>query len=91
MTNVIVYLGDGTQGRPQEAPYDCVVVTAGGPEIPRPLLGQLAIGGVLVGPFGPRGEQRLVRLRRIAENRFTREVLGPCQFVDLIGENGWAA
>lgn len=91
VTNVIVYLGDGTQGRPQEAPYDRVVVTAGGPEIPRPLLGQLAMGGMLVGPFGPRGKQELVRMRRTGQTRFTREVLGPCQFVDLIGENGWAA
>jgi protein-L-isoaspartate(D-aspartate) O-methyltransferase len=91
VTNVIVHLGDGTQGRAQDAPYDRVVVTAGGPDIPRPLLGQLAQGGVLVGPFGPRGEQSLVRVRRIDETRFTREVLGPCQFVDLIGANGWAA
>lgn len=89
--NVLVYLGDGTQGRPEGAPYDRIIVTAGGPEIPRPLLTQLAIEGILVGPFGRRGEQDLVRLRRTGETRFTREVLGRCQFVDLIGQNGWAA
>jgi protein-L-isoaspartate(D-aspartate) O-methyltransferase len=90
-TNVLVYLGDGTQGRPEGAPYDRIIVTAGGPEIPRPLLTQLTVGGILVGPFGERGEQDLVRLRRTGETRFTREVLGRCQFVDLIGANGWAA
>jgi protein-L-isoaspartate(D-aspartate) O-methyltransferase len=90
-TNVVVYLGDGTQGRPEGTPYDRIIVTAGGPEIPRPLLTQLSIEGILVGPFGPRGEQDLVRLRRTGETRFTREVLGRCQFVDLIGRNGWAA
>ena len=91
VSNVVVYLGDGTQGWPHEAPYDRVVVTAGGPDIPRPLLVQLAVGGLLVGPFGTRGEQELVRVRRTDEIRFRREVLGRCQFVDLIGENGWAA
>ena len=90
VANVIVQLGDGTQGWPQEAPYDRVVVTAGGPEIPLPLLSQLAEGGVLVGPFGPRGGQELVRMRRTGETRFTREVLGRCRFVDLIGANGCA-
>ena len=90
VSNVVVYLGDGTRGRPGEGPYDRIVVTAGGPEIPNPLLEQLALGGMLVGPFGPRGNQELVRIRRSDERGFTREVLGPCNFVDLIGSNGWA-
>jgi protein-L-isoaspartate(D-aspartate) O-methyltransferase len=91
VANVVVYLGDGTQGRPERAPYDRVVVTAGGPEIPKPLLEQLAPGGCLVGPFGERGNQHLVRVHRTDEQRYTREVLGRCNFVDLIGRNGWAA
>jgi protein-L-isoaspartate(D-aspartate) O-methyltransferase len=90
VSNVVVYLGDGTRGRPGEGPYDRIVVTAGGPEIPNPLLEQLTLGGMLVGPFGPRGNQELVRIRRSDERGFTREVLGPCNFVDLIGSNGWA-
>jgi protein-L-isoaspartate(D-aspartate) O-methyltransferase len=90
-TNVTVHLGDGTRGRPGDAPFDRIVVTAGGPEIPLPLLSQLTIGGMLVGPFGEREAQELIRMRRVAHARFTREVLGPCRFVDLIGENGWAA
>ncbi len=89
--NVQCFVGDGTRGRPAGAPYDRVIVTAGGPEIPPRLLGQLADGGVLVGPFGGRDVQELVRIRRNGSTRFSREVLGLCQFVDLIGEDGWAA
>jgi len=91
VTNVIVHLGDGTQGRSVDAPFDRIVVTAGGPDVPRPLLLQLAEGGCLVGPFGARDEQALVRVRRLGRTRFTREELGRCRFVGLIGENGWAA
>jgi protein-L-isoaspartate(D-aspartate) O-methyltransferase len=89
--NVHCFVGDGTRGHPAGAPYDRVIVTAGGPEIPPRLLGQLAEGGVLVGPFGGREVQELVRMRRTGPNRFSREVLGLCQFVGLIGEDGWAA
>jgi protein-L-isoaspartate(D-aspartate) O-methyltransferase len=87
---VVVHLGDGTRGWLAEAPYDAIVVTAGGPEIPEPLLAQLACGGRLVGPFGPRGQQQLMRVRRDAEGRVLEpEVLGAARFVDLVGEHGW--
>ena len=88
---MVVYLGDGTLGRAADAPYDAIVVTAGGPTIPQPLLDQLAPGGRLVGPFGPREEQALVRVRRTQGGQLDRETLGRCRFVDLIGEHGWAA
>jgi protein-L-isoaspartate(D-aspartate) O-methyltransferase len=91
VSNVLVHLGDGTRGRPADAPFDAIVVTAGGPDIPTPLVEQLAEGGRLVGPFGPRGKQELVRIRRQAGGDLTREVLGPCRFVDLLGTHGWAA
>ena len=91
VTNVVVHLGDGSLGRPIEAPYDAIVITAGAPTVPEPLLDQLAPGGCLVAPVGPRGEQRLVRIRRGKDDRFTREVLGLCRFVDLVGRHGWAA
>jgi protein-L-isoaspartate(D-aspartate) O-methyltransferase len=91
VSNVIVYLGDGTAGRPSDAPFDAIVVTAGGPEVPAPLLEQLAPGGRLVGPFGSREEQQLLRYRRAEDGSFSREVIGRCRFVDLVGTHGWAA
>lgn len=94
VTNAIVHLGDGTEGRAQGAPYDAIVVTAGGPEIPEPLRQQLAAGGRLVGPFGARGQQQLVRLTRSKSGGpettgFHEEDLGACRFVDLLGKHGW--
>lgn len=91
VSNVLVHLGDGSAGRPSDAPFDAIVVTAGGPEVPQPLLAQLAIGGRLVGPFGKREEQSLLRVRRTGQDVFEREVLGRCRFVDLVGAHGWAA
>jgi protein-L-isoaspartate(D-aspartate) O-methyltransferase len=91
VTNVVVHLGDGTRGRPGDAPFDAILVTAGGPEVPAPLLDQLAPGGRLVGPFGARGAQELLRLRRAPDGRVTRESLGLCRFVDLVGEHGYRA
>jgi protein-L-isoaspartate(D-aspartate) O-methyltransferase len=90
VSNVVVHLGDGTRGWLADAPYDAIAVTAGGPEIPEPLLAQLAPGGRLIGPFGPRGQQQLVRVRRDAAGRVLGpEVLGDARFVDLVGEHGW--
>ena len=90
VNNVVVYLGDGTRGRPGLGPFDAIVVTAGGPFVPEPLLDQLAVGGRLVGPFGEREEQHLVRVRR-EPSGFREEILGPCRFVDLVGQHGWAS
>jgi protein-L-isoaspartate(D-aspartate) O-methyltransferase len=91
VVNVVVHLGDGSLGRAADAPYDAIVLTAGAPAVPEPLLAQLAPGGRLVAPIGPRAEQRLVRIRRGPDGAFAREVLGPCRFVDLVGRHGWAA
>ena len=89
--NVVVYLGDGTAGRPREAPFDAIVVTAGGPHVPEPLLEQLAPGGRLVGPFGHRDAQQLLRIHRTPRGGFERETIGRCRFVDLVGAHGWVA
>jgi protein-L-isoaspartate(D-aspartate) O-methyltransferase len=91
VSNVVVYLGDGSLGRAADAPYAAIVVAAGGPEVPRPLLEQLAPGGRLVGPFGSREEQRLLRIERESDGSFRTEVLGRARFVDLVGAHGWAA
>src|SRR5690606_32456159 len=82
--------GDGTEGWPEEAPFDAIVVAAGSPsDIPPPLLEQLAIGGRLVIPAGGEEQQRLWRITRAAEADYTREDLGPVRFVPLIGRAGW--
>jgi protein-L-isoaspartate(D-aspartate) O-methyltransferase len=91
VANVIVHLGDGSRGRPADGPYDAIVVTASAPDVPAPLLGQLAPGGRLVAPCGERAQQVLVRVRRSEEGALEREELGPCRFVDLVGDHGWAA
>ncbi len=92
-TNVIRVVGDGTLGAPPNAPYDAILVTAGAPAAPEPLLAQLADGGRLVIPEGGRGIQTLVRytVRYTREGRNLRtEPLMQCMFVPLIGSHGWS-
>lgn len=88
--NVHVRHGDGTEGWREEAPFDAILVSAGGPEVPRPLMQQLAIGGRMVVPVGARpGSQRLIRVTRTDEGAFEREELASVRFVPLIGKEGW--
>jgi protein-L-isoaspartate(D-aspartate) O-methyltransferase len=90
-TNVEVRHGDGSLGWPEEAPFDAIVVAAGGPSVPQPLLDQLAIGGRLVIPVGAtQRTQELLRVTRAAEREFVRESLGGVRFVPLVGARGWA-
>lgn len=88
--NAHVIWGDGTLGYPEAAPFDAIVVTAGGPRVPEALLEQLADGGRLVIPVGPetRG-QELIRVRRDG-NTFDEEDLGAVRFVPLVGVQGFA-
>ncbi|HEU4731692.1 MAG TPA: protein-L-isoaspartate(D-aspartate) O-methyltransferase [Kofleriaceae bacterium] len=88
--NVSVRCGDGTLGWQDHAPYHAIVVAAGGPELPRALLDQLAIGGRLVMPVGSSRAQELVRVTRVSATEYQREDLGPVMFVPLIGVHGWA-
>ncbi len=85
---VDIQLGDGTLGWAAGAPWDGIVVTAGSPQIPRPLLAQLAPGGGLVLPIGEEDVQTLVRIRREA-GTLTEEYFGECRFVRLRGAYGW--
>lgn len=87
--NVSVRAGDGTEGWPDEAPFDAILVAAAGPDVPAPLLEQLAIGGRLVMPVGGASEQRLVRMVRTDEGNFSRQELEAVRFVPLIGAYGW--
>jgi protein-L-isoaspartate(D-aspartate) O-methyltransferase len=81
-------LDDGTLGWPEAAPFDGIVVTAGAPGLPRPLLEQLAPGAALVVPVGDESVQTLVRVQRGA-NGWQEEYLGDCRFVKLHGAHGW--
>jgi protein-L-isoaspartate(D-aspartate) O-methyltransferase len=85
---VTVEMADGTLGWPLGAPYDAIVVTAGAPQIPRPLIEQLAPYGRLVLPMGEDELQTLVRLRRGCDG-LVEEYLGECRFVKLLGSHGW--
>ena len=87
--NVELRCADGTLGWQANAPYDGILVAAGGPEIPEPLVRQLKIGGRLVIPIGrDQKSQHLIRVTR-TENDFQTEDFGACAFVPLIGEHGW--
>ncbi len=89
LRNVSVRCDDGTAGWKVYAPFDAILVAAGGPEIPEPLLEQLEIGGRLVIPVGEtQKSQMLIRVTRTA-NGYEKENCGPCAFVPLIGQHGW--
>lgn len=82
-------VGDGTMGWPEEAPFDAILVAAGGPEVPRALKEQLAINGRLVMPVGEGQNQRIIKVTRRSEQEFETEDRGWVRFVPLIGEQGW--
>ncbi|MBN1580537.1 MAG: protein-L-isoaspartate(D-aspartate) O-methyltransferase [Anaerolineae bacterium] len=86
--NIHVKVGDGTLGWPDEAPYNAIIVTAASPSMPEPLKAQLADGGRLVAPVGPRRAQILQRVRRTGDLFHTESLIGVA-FVPLIGEHGW--
>jgi protein-L-isoaspartate(D-aspartate) O-methyltransferase len=89
--NATVKCFDGTRGWNAHAPYDGILVAAGGPDVPEPLLAQLKIGGRLVLPVGSRRDsQTLIRVIR-TEKGFAREDHGACAFVPLIGHYGWSS
>lgn len=86
--NVMVEEGDGSAGWPASAPYDAILVTAAAPQVPRPLIDQLAEGGRLVIPVGGPKHQELLRVVKRGD-RTTEESLYSCRFVPLLGRYGW--
>jgi len=86
--NVLVRVGDGSYGWPEAAPFDAIIVTAAAPEVPPPLIAQLADEAPLIAPIGPAGYQDLVRLYKHGD-RTQIEYLTPVAFVPLVGEHGW--
>ena len=88
--NVSVLVGDGTLGWSAYGPYDAILVTAGGPEVPPPLLEQLAEGGRLLIPLGARGSQTLTLIQRLG-GEYRHLAVADARFVPLIGEHGFDA
>ncbi len=86
--NIVSKYSDGTTGWKDESPFDAIIITAGAPDIPESLIGQLATGGRMILPVGDSHSQELVKIYK--DNSGIHSVnLGRCRFVKLIGENGW--
>jgi protein-L-isoaspartate(D-aspartate) O-methyltransferase len=86
--NILTKLDDGTNGWLEYAPYDAIIVTAGGPKVPEPLLEQLADPGILVIPVGDRGVQDLRRVIK-KDGKIIEKTIEYVRFVSLIGDHGW--
>lgn len=83
------FLGDGSLGLPSKAPFDGIVVTAGGNDLAESLKVQLKVDGRLVVPMGDRDIQKMVLIRRLVENKYERTEHGEFKFVPLLGKYGW--
>ena len=83
------FLGDGSIGIAEDAPYDKIIVTAGAPTVPEVLLKQLKIGGILVIPVGDEKSQKMVTVLKTAEHDYERHVLDTFRFVPLVGDRAW--
>ena len=86
--NILTKLDDGTNGWPEYGPYDAIIVTAGGPKVPEPLLDQLTDPGILVIPVGDQGMQNLQLVTK-REGAITEKTIEYVRFVNLIGSHGW--
>ena len=87
--NIRSKLDDGTMGWPENGPYDAIIVTAGGPEIPQPLVDQLSENGRLIIPVGDQDVQELQLVQK-KEGQVEMSCLASVRFVDLVGEHGWS-
>jgi protein-L-isoaspartate(D-aspartate) O-methyltransferase len=83
------FLGDGSKGLPHFAPFDRILVTAGAPAIPQPLIDQLAPNGILVIPAGNNEKQEMIRIKKHSDGKITEERFGDFSFVPLKGAFGW--
>ncbi|SEN92441.1 protein-L-isoaspartate(D-aspartate) O-methyltransferase [Mucilaginibacter gossypiicola] len=87
--NAHFFLGDGSIGISEYAPYDKIIVTAGAPTVPEVLLKQLNIGGILVIPVGDEDTQKMVTILKVGENDYEKIVLDTFRFVPLVGDKAW--
>jgi len=83
------FQGDGSQGLPKKAPFDKIIVTAGAPSVPKSLIEQLKVGGVLIIPVGDNESQKMIRITKQAEKKIKKESFDYFSFVPLRGNEGW--
>ncbi|MCW8312073.1 protein-L-isoaspartate(D-aspartate) O-methyltransferase [Sphingobacterium thalpophilum] len=83
------FLGDGSKGIEEHAPYDKIIVTAGAPYVPEIMLKQLKMGGIFVIPVGDEKSQKMMTIIRVGENEFDRIELDTFRFVPLVGDQAW--
>jgi protein-L-isoaspartate(D-aspartate) O-methyltransferase len=83
------FLGDGSKGIEEHAPYDKIIVTAGAPFVPELMLKQLKMGGIFVIPVGDEKSQKMMTIIRVGENEFDRIELDTFRFVPLVGDQAW--
>jgi protein-L-isoaspartate(D-aspartate) O-methyltransferase len=86
--NITTRLSDGTAGWPEKSPFNAIIVTAGGPAVPRQLIAQLAVGGRMVIPVGNKYCQELTKIHK-DQGGIRQSSLGGCRFVKLVGQDGW--
>lgn len=87
-SNVIIRVGDGTIGWPDEAPFDAIIAAAASPDVPAAFIDQLKAGGRIIMPVGTEESQKLLRITK-GKGGVVTEVMGGCRFVKLIGKHGW--
>ena len=83
------FFGDGSKGLPAFAPFDKIVVTAGAPIVPKPLIDQLNVNGIMVIPVGDEKQQEMVSIKKEAENKLIKKTHNYFSFVPLVGAEGW--
>jgi len=88
--NIHIKVGDGTIGWAEESSFDRILITAGCPKIPNPLIEQLSEGGIIIAPVGDRFSQQLLKVRK-SKGKLLEYYHTPCVFVPLIGKHGWEA
>lgn len=91
LTNISMKIDDGSVGWATEAPFDAIIVTAGAPDIPQALVGQLSHGGRLLVPVGDHSTQMLTLVKKADDGSISVEESTPCRFVKLIGSDGWSS
>ncbi len=87
--NITYYTGDGSEGWPEHAPFDRIIVTAAAGRTPAELLDQLSPGGIMIIPVGPPGMQELIQYSKNTKSVITSERIEYVRFVELIGKYGW--